>query len=155
MQASKFEEVTGALMGASRALLAVAARSLAVASDDVTLPQFRALVVLAGVGPQPSGALGEELGVSASAVSRLCDRLVARDLVCRHPGDSRREVMIDLTDTGRLLVDQVMQARRKEIRRILAKVPEADRAGMVRALRAFSDAARDVPDKDWTSGWTA
>jgi DNA-binding MarR family transcriptional regulator len=150
---SRFEEVTEALMGASRALLAVVARSLAVATDDVTLPQFRALVALASVGPQPSGSLGEELGVSASAVSRLCDRLVARDLVCRRPGDTRREVLIDLTEKGRRLVDEVMQARRREIRRILAKVPEADRAGMVRALRAFSDAAGDVPEKDWSKGW--
>ena len=41
------DSLTDALLTASRALVAVAARSLAAVDDDVTLPQYRALVVLA------------------------------------------------------------------------------------------------------------
>jgi len=40
------------VLAASRALVAVAARSLAAAGDEVTLPQYRALVVLAARGPR-------------------------------------------------------------------------------------------------------
>ena len=40
-----------AFVAASRALVAVAARSLADLSDDITLPQYRALVVLRTRGP--------------------------------------------------------------------------------------------------------
>ena len=39
--------LTAALLSASRALVAVAARSLAAADTEVTLPQYRAMVVLA------------------------------------------------------------------------------------------------------------
>jgi hypothetical protein len=44
-------------LAASRALVAVAARSLAAAGDEVTLPQYRALVVLAAQGPQGTAEL--------------------------------------------------------------------------------------------------
>jgi hypothetical protein len=47
---------------ASRALVAVAARLLAVAGDEVTLPQCRALVVLAARGPQGPAELARLLG---------------------------------------------------------------------------------------------
>jgi DNA-binding MarR family transcriptional regulator len=147
------EDIVDALMGASRALVAVAARSVAEVSEEVTLPQFRALVTLASAGPQPSGALGDELGVSASTVSRLCDRLIGKGLVDRRPGDTRREVTIDLTEEGRALVARVMRIRRREIGRILARVPGEDQPHLVRALRAFSDAAGDVPEQSWSSGW--
>lgn len=147
------EDITDALMGASRVLVAVAARSVAEVSEEVTLPQFRALVTLAAAGPQSSGALGDELGVSASTVSRLCDRLVGKGLVERRPGDTRREVTIDLTDDGRALVRKVMAIRRREIGRILQRVPDEDQPHVVRALRAFADAGGDVPELSWSSGW--
>lgn len=46
------DELVDTVLAASRALVAVAARSLAAAGDEVTLPQYRALVVLAAAGPQ-------------------------------------------------------------------------------------------------------
>jgi hypothetical protein len=52
-----------AFLRASRVLVSIAARSLAGVTDKVTLPQYRALVVLAGRGPQNAGALAEILGV--------------------------------------------------------------------------------------------
>jgi hypothetical protein len=46
------DELVDTVLAASRALVAVAARSLAAAGDEVTLPQYRALVVLSARGPQ-------------------------------------------------------------------------------------------------------
>jgi hypothetical protein len=46
------DELVDTVLAASRALVAVAARSLAAAGDEVTLPQYRALIVLAAAGPQ-------------------------------------------------------------------------------------------------------
>ncbi len=46
------DELVDTVLAASRALVAVAARSLAAAGDEVTLPQYRALVVRAAKGPQ-------------------------------------------------------------------------------------------------------
>ena len=44
------DELVDAVLGASRALVAVAARSLATLADDVTLAQYRVLVELAARG---------------------------------------------------------------------------------------------------------
>ena len=51
------EGVVDGVLRASRALVAVAARSIASVDDTVTLPQFRTLVALAARGPQNVGAL--------------------------------------------------------------------------------------------------
>ena len=47
------DELVDTVLAASRALVAVAARSLAAAGDEVTLPQYRALVVLTAGEPRP------------------------------------------------------------------------------------------------------
>ncbi len=49
------EGVVDGVLRASRALVAVAARSIASVDDTVTLPQFRTLVALAARGPQNVG----------------------------------------------------------------------------------------------------
>ena len=82
--------VTDAVLRASRALVGVAARSLAEVEDDVTLPQFRALVVLAA-GERQLGELAEALDVHPSSATRLCTRLDRRPVGYgkRSNGDSR------------------------------------------------------------------
>ena len=81
MQASAVDELTDALLTASRVLVAVSARSLAGISDEVTLAQYRTLVVLASRGPQTLQALATELEVVPSTATRMCDRLVRKGLV--------------------------------------------------------------------------
>jgi len=46
------DSVVDAVLSASRVLVAVAARSLADIAEEVTLTQYRTLVVLASRGPQ-------------------------------------------------------------------------------------------------------
>ena len=55
------EDVVDALLIASRALVAVAAKSVAAVDDEVTLPEYRALVVLATLGSQNLGGLSGHL----------------------------------------------------------------------------------------------
>ena len=101
------------VLAASRALVAVAARSLAAAGDEVTLPQYRALVVLAARGPQGTAELAAALAVNPSTTTRMCDRLVRKRLIRRYrqPGD-RRAIRIALTAAGRDLVVEVTRQRR-------------------------------------------
>src|SRR6476659_9486342 len=76
-----------ALLIASRALVGVAARSL-VGVDDITLPQYRALVVLTRPAPVTIGDLATALDIHRSTATRLCDRLERKGLVRRRPGVS-------------------------------------------------------------------
>jgi DNA-binding MarR family transcriptional regulator len=148
--ADPVESVVDAVLRASRALVAVAARSLAAVDHDVTLPQYRALVVLASRGPQTPGELAGALEVHASTATRMCDRLVAKRLVHRgrRPSD-RRTVELRLTARGRRLVDSVTARRRAEILRVVERVPMSQRRAMVRALHTFGAAAGEPGDAGW------
>lgn len=144
-----------AVLTASRVLVAVAARSLADLDDaeDVTLTQFRSLVVLASRGPQGMASLAEALGVTPPTASRLCDRLVRKGLIRRRTDrNDRRQVRIALTDAGRHLVDIVTDRRRREIASLLAAVPEDARRSVVAGLQLLAEAAGEVPEQDWNNG---
>lgn len=148
------EALTEALISASRALVAVAARSVAGLSTDVTLPQYRALVVLASRGPRRAVDLAAELGVNPSTATRLIDRLAKADLVSREPvpGD-RRAVLVTLRPAGRRLVSTVGRRRRRDVRRIVAAMPADRRVEAIAALRAFADAAGELPEQHWWLGF--
>lgn len=148
------DEVTEAVLTASRVLVAVAARSLVATEEQVTLAQYRVLVVLASQGQKRLADLADSLGVNPSTATRVCDRLVAKRLIrrSRAQGD-RREIRVGLTPVGRELVDEVTSLRRREIRRLVAAVPVPARAEVVSGLRALADAAGEVPDPDWALGW--
>ena len=137
-------------MAASRALIAVAARSLAAVDDDVTLPQYRALVVMAERGTQRPVDLATAMDVSPSTATRMCDRLVAKSLVVRDRiGVDRREVRVGLSRRGRQLVDEVMGRRRAELAVLLAELPIEKQEAVADVLRAFAEVAGEVPEGEW------
>ena len=148
------DAVTDAVLLSSRALVAVASRSIAAVDESVTLPQFRALVVLdraeAGLNV---GELARELRIQPSTATRLCDRLVRRRLARRRVNPAnRREVTMLLTAAGRDVVAKVTRQRRREIASIMAKVPASQRVAIIDALTAFREAAGEddvVPSVPW------
>lgn len=134
-------------------MVAVAASSLAVLGD-ITLPQYRALVVLAQRGPMRAGELAGALGLHPSTLTRLADRLVARQLIERRiPQHSRREVEIHLRPEGRSLVAEVSRHRYDDLARIVASATPAQRAAMLEGFEAFADAAGEQPEHDWAFPW--
>ena len=147
------DELVDTLLAASRALVAVAARSLA-AAGEVTLPQYRVLVVLAASGPQGTAELAAALAVNPSTVTRMCDRLVRKGLVRRQRrAADRRGVRIALTPAGRALVAQVSQRRRAELTRLLEALPQEQHEPVIAALRAFAAAAGETPQPGAALGW--
>jgi DNA-binding MarR family transcriptional regulator len=148
------EALVSAVLLASRALVAIAARSLAAAPSHVTLAQYRLLVLLASRGPQIPSAIASDLGAAPSSVTRLCDRLVAKGLIARRAStDSRREVMLSISPEGRQVVDAVTRMRRREIERVVRAVPPSRRANVIEALNDLGSAAGEVPDPSWRLGW--
>ena len=136
------DPVVDALLRASRALVGITARSIASVNGEVTLPQFRSLVVLATAGPQTVSALADRLAVHASTMTRMCNRLVTRGLVVRAPSAvDRREVVIALSNTGTSVVEDVMTARRRELDQVLQRMGDNDRRAVVVGLDKFARAA--------------
>jgi DNA-binding MarR family transcriptional regulator len=144
------EELVDAFALASRALVAVTARSLAALSEvEITLPQYRALVLLATRGPQRVIDLAGRLDVNASTASRMVDRLVRKKLVGRRTDESdRRATTLELTDGGSRLVSEATRRRRLELGRILHDVPLGHREPLVEAMMAFASAAGETSDRD-------
>ncbi len=148
------EDVVDAVVSASRALVGVAARSIAAASEDVTVVQYRTLVVLASRGPQSLGGLAALVGVTPATATRTCDRLVRKHLIARHAQRAdRRQVRISLSPRGRQMVDAVTQYRRAEIHRIVATIARDEQHQLVRGLTDFARAAGEMSDAQWISDW--
>lgn len=131
-----------ALQAATRVLAGVALRSLDVAGGALSLPQFRVLAVLADLERARSGRVARALGLEASTVTRLADRLVASGHITRGSDPHHRGVVtLALTPAGQALVDQVQEWRRGELSRILASLAPADREAATRTLRHLVAAA--------------
>ena len=139
-----------AVLAASQMMVAVAARSLDAAASDVTLPQFRVLVMLSVRGAQRPGDVAADLAVEPSTATRMCDRLVRKELVTRrHSSEDRRTVVIELTPAGQELVRTVMHRRRLEFERLAAAVPVEQHDAVISALAVLIDASGARPDRDW------
>jgi DNA-binding MarR family transcriptional regulator len=146
-----------AVLLASRALVGVAAKSLAQVENVVSAMQWRVLVLVAGRPELTLQDLASKLGVHPSTGTRLCDQLVTKRLITRreHPTD-RRFLVLNLTAKGRLLVKKVSDDRRQHIEEILADMPEATRGLLVRVLSDFAAAAGEVViDPLWDLALTA
>jgi DNA-binding MarR family transcriptional regulator len=148
MQAAHFAEADAVIV-ASRALLALVARTIAPALEQVSLQQFRILVVLTGAGPHRLGALAARLDVVPSTFSRTIDRMEAGGWAARTPSpDSRREVIVDVTGRGRALVEEVTDSRRRLLVDILARVPAERRGAVAEAFEEFAAAAGEPAIED-------
>ncbi|HST65184.1 MAG TPA: MarR family transcriptional regulator [Mycobacteriales bacterium] len=146
-------ELVDALLTASRVMVSLAARSVAELDADVTLPQYRALVVLGSRGPQRVVDICAELQVSSSTGTRLCDRLVRKGLISRDRSDTdRREVRLTLTADGERLLTEITRRRRAEFARIVAELPAVWDEPVATALRALATTAGEVPDSEWWLG---
>jgi DNA-binding MarR family transcriptional regulator len=148
------DRLVDAFVAASRALVAVAARSLAGLGEEVTLPQYRALVVVSTRGPQRAADLAGLLDVTPSTASRMIERLVRKHLVRRvRAKDDRRTIRVHLTAAGQAVVSEVTSRRRADIQRILEHIPTKGRGALTAALQTFAYAAGEAPEQDWALGW--
>jgi len=149
----EMDDLADAVLTASRVLVAVAARSLA-EEESISLPQYRALVVLASRGPQRPVDLAEALGVDPSTATRMCDRLEGKSLITRRRDEGdRRVVVLDASASGRRLVDRVTRRRRNEIGQIVGAVEPRERPNLIRAFNVFGKAAGEIPEGDWQRSW--
>jgi DNA-binding MarR family transcriptional regulator len=152
---SSAEQIEAVVL-ATRVLVAVTARSLAHVEDQVTLPQFRVLVMIASRGSQNLTSVAQGLGIHASNATRLCDKLVEAGLIQRSedPVD-RRNVVLRLSASGYHLVTDVTDQRRAAIAEVLAKMSPELRDDLVPVLRGFAQAGGEIsPEQVWALGWS-
>jgi DNA-binding MarR family transcriptional regulator len=148
------DEVTDAIIHASRTLFGIAVRSLTASEEDVTLPQYRALVTLAYGGGRRLADLASSLGVSPSTATRMCDRLVRKGLINRTRDEiDRREVNLEVTPSGHKIVEGVIERRRADVHELLERLPQDIRNQLVESLNVLSNATGKAPEVHWSPGW--
>ncbi|MFG1925974.1 MarR family winged helix-turn-helix transcriptional regulator [Cryptosporangium sp. NPDC048952] len=138
------------LMAMSRVLVGLTARSLGDVQVDVTLPQYRILVVLASRAPLRTVDLAAELGVTPSTATRNCDRLIRRGLVRRFQrADDLRVSWLGLTPEGTELVAVTMRQRRAALAELAAHITADQPELVTNALDSLVAAAGELPDPEW------
>jgi DNA-binding MarR family transcriptional regulator len=143
-------DVTDALLALSRVFVGLAARTLAQLDEDVTLPQYRVLVLLVSHGPQRVVDLSQELQVTSSTATRMCNRLVRKGLAERQErADDRRASWIGLTGAGRELVDEVMRLRREAIAELVREVAITRPVAFAGVVHAFVEASGEISASEW------
>src|SRR5450759_668655 len=101
--------------------------------------QLAALYALADGGTMTVADLADVLGRSPSAVSRLADGLVQRQLVERQQDvEDRRQRTLALTGRGQALLGLVDRARAEEFLAIVRPLPTAERAVVAMGVAALS-----------------
>jgi DNA-binding MarR family transcriptional regulator len=119
-----------------RVLLTAAAERIRVIEDnDLTVTQFKALLLLAEQGRQSGGQIAELLGLSPAAASRALDAMVQRGLATRTEcEDDRRIRLFEATEAGLNLTAGMADLRKAQIERYLETIDGDALDGLVAAL---------------------
>ncbi len=154
-EAAAMAEVISELLDLSRALVGIAVYSINAVPIDITVTQYRLLAVVAAAGPRTIGDVAALLGVAQSNASRHCDRLERLELLRRtRSAEDGRVVLVDLTDSGREVVDLVTAVREREIGKVVEQMSALDSQAAVAAVRSFNSAAARLDAHPWlTAAW--
>jgi DNA-binding MarR family transcriptional regulator len=132
------DEELSAFEVATRDLVGIALSS--VEQLEVSLSQYRLLLLLQTRGRASSTQCAEALGVVGSSVTRLADRLHASGhLVRAVDPDNRSAVTLELTSAGRRVVREVTNRRRRQLRRALDGLDPRARALCAAVLQELHD----------------
>jgi DNA-binding MarR family transcriptional regulator len=121
------------------ALLEACERAVEGIGSAVPSVQLRALLIIDRAGALNLNQLALGLGASASASSRLCDRMAAAGLLTRErAAGSRREIVLVLTESGRRLALWVRDQRRAALDDLLGAMGAEGREALLRGLRGLA-----------------
>lgn len=124
------------------ALLEACEKAVEEIGSAVPPAQLRALMIIGRAGALNLNRLARALGSSASATSRLIDRMEAAGLLTRdRAAASRREILLLPTESGRNLAEWVRARRRDALAQILQTMSTDGRDALARGLGELADTA--------------
>lgn len=139
--------LTEAVLTTSRVLVGIAVHSVEAAPVNVTVTQLRVLVLLSVHGRLKINELADRLGVNQSNASRHCANLEESGLVTRRRSEAdARAVEVNLTSSGRRLLESVDNSRRREIAEVVARLPAELLETAAGVFEQFNRAAGDAGD---------
>ena len=128
-------------------------RSDPLITANLTMPQLKMMLALALRGGAAGQDLAAVMGVGLATITGIVDRLCAQGLVERHEDPRDRRVRrVELTPTGRTLIDGILTAGAAHHRRLLERLDVEDLATVEKAtqlLLAAAEAERDDNGACW------
>ena len=113
---------------------------------DISMGQLKALMALAGKGPQPIGELGRALGIAEPSASLLVDKLEAQKLATREPDAlDKRRTLVTPTAAAQELVDRLHQMRTVRLTDWLGQLEPSDLEALSLGLGALARIAKASP----------
>jgi DNA-binding MarR family transcriptional regulator len=114
------------------------------AVDPMSDGQFAVLAALKVHGPHTLSELADRERVTAPSMNRTVNGLEADGYLTRTPSaEDRRKVIIELTDSGRGVVEETVRRRDAWLEAALAELTPAER----RALAEAADVMRKVAER--------
>src|SRR6266540_3883313 len=112
--------------------------------QPVAVAEAHALMELARAAPLSQNDLAARLRLEKSTISRLVHQMEQRGWIVRSrsPLDGRM-AQLHLTEAGRTLTRELAEARRAKFARILAAIPEKQRANVLESLTILVEAMRE------------
>jgi MarR family transcriptional regulator, 2-MHQ and catechol-resistance regulon repressor len=122
------------LWKAARAIERNAIRS--VSASGLGRSDFAVLEVLLHKGPQPVNIIGKKVLLTSGSITAAIDRLESRKMLRRtsNPKD-RRSRIVQLTDTGRRLIELAFQKHAADMEETMAVLRSGERVELVRLLK--------------------
>jgi DNA-binding MarR family transcriptional regulator len=107
----------------------------------LSVPQFRALWLLARNPTGSVSLIAEHLGSSQPSASRLIQGLVAKGLVTRKEcPEDRRQVKLLLTPRGRAVLETSQRATQERLAEEIAHLPESQRKTISAGMKVLQEA---------------
>jgi DNA-binding MarR family transcriptional regulator len=112
---------------------------------DLTYAQSQVLFHVADHPGCHMGDVAKAFGVTLPAVTHIVDRLEEKQFLERadDPGD-RRVYMLELTRTGRTLVEELHGLQMRGVEAVLRRMAADDRQRVIKGLEALVDAAAEA-----------
>ena len=107
-------------------------------SADLSVPQFRALAFIARHPGTSLSEVADHIGLTLPSISKMIDRLMARDLVARREAsDDRRRVCLELTPRGQATWRSSTRATRTYLAELFDALSPEDREIIIRAMNSL------------------
>ena len=115
--------------------------------SGLSMSQLNALFRIYHGGACGISDIGEHLGVTSAASSQMIDRLVQLDLLQRSEDPlDRRNKSLTLTDKGRALIEESIEARRRWLEDLTRTLTPDQQAAIASALTTLTLAAQRLEE---------
>ncbi|GAB3162261.1 MarR family winged helix-turn-helix transcriptional regulator [Microbispora hainanensis] len=124
-------------------------RSMPLLASTLTMQQLKVVMFLSFAGSTSGQELARHLGVGLGTVTGIVDRVVAQGLASRHEDPHDRRVRrVELTDAGRRLTSEIVEAGTGGYIRLLRRLDTETLRTMETVMRRIEDVMREMHAED-------